>query len=80
MAATLKATTMLGAAVSGARPAGLKAALPIRRRSGVVRVANIAAPAEELLGKQPQSTQPRFEVRLPSEDLPAAVPCPAACL
>lgn len=62
MAATLKATTMLGAAVSGARPAGLKAALPIRRRAGVVRVANIAAPAEELLGNQPQSTQPRFEV------------------
>lgn len=63
MAATLKATTMLGAAVSGARPSGLKAALPIRRRAGVVRVANIAAPAEELLGNQPQSTQPRFEVR-----------------
>ncbi|KAL4458696.1 hypothetical protein ABPG75_013561 [Micractinium tetrahymenae] len=61
MAATLKATTMLGAAIASARPAGLKAALPIRRRAGVVRVANIAAPAEEVLGTQPQATQPPFE-------------------
>jgi hypothetical protein len=55
---------MLGSSKTvAAGPTGLKplALRVVRRRSAVVRVANIAAPAEELLGGQGQA-MPVFEV------------------
>lgn len=60
-ACTLASSGLAAARLVGQRPAGLRAsALPLRRR-GALRVAAIAAPAEEVLGKAKQ--QPEFEVR-----------------
>ena len=64
MAAALTAhAAMLGSKTAAAGPAGLKplALRVVRRRIAVVRVANIAAPAEEMLGGQGQA-MPVFEV------------------
>ena len=62
-----------------AAPAGLK---PLQRavrrasrpRAAVVRVANIAAPAEEMLGSQPQA-QPAYEVRASTSHSRRLGPC-----
>lgn len=48
--------------LSTSRPSGLRAALPLRRRAPL-RVAAIAAPAEEMLGAAPATQQEKFEVR-----------------
>jgi hypothetical protein len=62
MVAALLSSSAVRSSVKAAagRPVGVRA-LPVRSRRSVVRVANVAAPAEELLGR---SAEPQYEVRL----------------
>ena len=55
-------SSTLCAARRSAASAGPARALPLRRRAGVVRVANIAAPAEEMLGQQGAGQTTKYEV------------------
>ena len=75
MASLLASARPSAATMLKQTPTGLRAALPIRRARTVVRVANIAAPAEELMGGQSVVTQPKFEVRaLPLSPVPLPRP------